>query len=131
MRARTTTLLSPDMGETVFRIRSESAWRKAQVEGLFAGASAAVAEGYVHLSSAAQQRDTVAKHYSGQNDSAWNVIDAGRPGRAFKWERSRGGRLLPRRYGNLPIAAVSWGKPLAVDCKRELAIPDPASGEMP
>ena len=33
---------------------------------------------------------------------------------AIKWEPSRGGDLFPHLYGSLPVAAVSWVKPLPI-----------------
>ena len=33
-------------------------------------------------------------------------------GAALKWEPSRGGALFPHLYGELPLTAVRWTKPL-------------------
>ena len=50
MRARATPLLSPAMGDLVFKICSHAFWRKAEAAGRYGGAPVDVARGYIHLS---------------------------------------------------------------------------------
>ena len=40
------------------------------------------------------------------------AVDAGALGAALKWEPARGGAPFPHLYGDLPLTAVTWVKPL-------------------
>ena len=40
------------------------------------------------------------------------AIDANALGASLKWEASRGGALFPHLYGDLPLSAVRWSRPL-------------------
>ena len=55
---------------------------------------------------------TAARHYAGQGGLLLVAVDAARLGDALKWEVSRGGELFPHLYGELPLSAVAWVKPL-------------------
>jgi uncharacterized protein (DUF952 family) len=67
--------------------------------GSFAGAPIDLADGYIHLSSAAQLTETVDKHFAGQSDLHVAAVDLESLGDAVKWEESRGGQLFPHIYG--------------------------------
>jgi uncharacterized protein (DUF952 family) len=67
--------------------------------GSFAGAPVDVADGYIHLSTAAQLTETVDKHFAGQDDLHVAAVDLEALGDAVKWEESRGGALFPHLYG--------------------------------
>jgi len=68
----------------------------------FAGAPVDLADGYIHMSTAAQLDGTVTKHFAGQGDLTIAAVDLEALGDAVKWEPSRGGQLFPHIYG-LPI----------------------------
>lgn len=131
MRARATPLLSPVMGGLVFKICSHTSWREAEAAGRYAGAPVDVADGYIHLSTAAQVGETAAKHFAGQSDLVLIAVDADVLGAALKWETSRGGNLFPHLYGDLPVAAVSRVQPLPVGTDGRHVFPDLATGEAP
>lgn len=67
--------------------------------GSFAGAPVDLADGYMHLSTAAQLRETVDKHFAGQDDLHVAAVDLDAIGDAIRWEESRGGQLFPHIYG--------------------------------
>lgn len=100
------------MTTLIYKIVPEAPWRKAEAEGTFAGAPVDLADGYIHFSTAAQVRETAAKHFAGQDDLLLAAIDADRLGEALKWEPSRGGALFPHLYAALDLAAVVWVRPL-------------------
>lgn len=102
------------MSATIYKISPLAAWRQAEAAGLFTGAPVDLADGYIHFSTAAQVRETAAKHFAGQTDLILVAIDAAALGAALKWEPSRGGALFPHLYGDLPMSAVRWTKPLAL-----------------
>lgn len=99
---------------TIYKISPRSAWRQAEAAGVFTGAPVDVADGFIHFSTADQVRETAARHFAGQTDLVLAAIDAGALGDALRWEPSRGGALFPHLYGNLPMSAVRWTKPLAL-----------------
>lgn len=97
---------------TIYKISPREAWQQAEAAGLFAGAPVDLADGYIHFSTAAQARETAAKHFAGQADLVLVAVDADALGTALRWEPSRGGQLFPHLYAELPMAAVRWVKPL-------------------
>ncbi|KTT99568.1 hypothetical protein NS355_06435 [Sphingomonas yabuuchiae] len=84
-------------------------------EGVFAGAPVDLADGYIHLSTAAQLAETVDKHFAGQSELHIAAVDLEAMGEAVKWEESRGGQLFPHLYADLPLAAVIAYGPMKRD----------------
>nr|WP_307104496.1 DUF952 domain-containing protein [Sphingomonas sp. SORGH_AS_0950] len=84
-------------------------------EGAFAGAPVDLADGYIHLSTAAQLTETVDKHFAGQDDLHIAAVDLAAMGGAVKWEESRGGQLFPHLYAPLPLTAVLAYGPMKRD----------------
>jgi len=74
--------------------------------GTFAGAPVDLADGYIHLSTAAQLQETLDKHFAGQEGLWLAAVDLEALGEAVKWEESRGGQLFPHIYAPLPLEAV-------------------------
>jgi len=77
-----------------------------EADATFAGAPVDLADGYIHLSTADQLDETVAKHFAGQSDLHIAAVDLEALGQAVKWEPSRGGALFPHLYAALPLSAV-------------------------
>jgi uncharacterized protein (DUF952 family) len=77
-----------------------------EADGTFAGAPIDLADGYIHLSTANQLDETVARHFAGQSDLHVAAVDLPVLGDAVKWEPSRGGALFPHIYAPLPLSAV-------------------------
>ncbi|MGL5734767.1 MAG: DUF952 domain-containing protein [Beijerinckiaceae bacterium] len=96
----------------IYKIAPRPLWAEAEQHGQFQGAPVDLADGYIHFSTAAQARETAAKHFAGQRDLFLIAVDAAALGDALKWELSRGGALFPHLYAPLPLAAVLWVKPL-------------------
>ena len=78
-------------------------------EGVFHGAPVDVADGFIHLSSAAQLTETVARHFAGQRDLTVLAVDLAALGAAVRWEPSRHGQLFPHVYAPL-VPAVILGR---------------------
>jgi uncharacterized protein (DUF952 family) len=94
------------MAERVWKIVSKTEWSDAVAAGVFAGAPVDLADGYIHFSTAAQVRETAAKHFAGRHGLLLVGIAADRLGAALKWEPSRGGALFPHLYASLDPAAA-------------------------
>lgn len=101
-------------GGTVYKILPASLWAEAMEAGVFTGSPADLADGYIHFSTAAQLRETAAKHFAGQSDLLVVAIDTRAIAGALKWEPSRGGALFPHLYAPLPVSAAIWARPLPI-----------------
>lgn len=81
-----------------------------ETDGTFAGAPVDLADGYIHLSTAAQLTETVDKHFAGQTDLHVVAVDLGAFGATLKWEESRGGQRFPHLYEPLLLeTAIAYG----------------------
>ena len=100
------------MSQFIYKITPQALWREAEAGGRFTGAPIDVADGFIHFSTAAQVRETAAKHFAGQSDLLLIAIDGNQMGGALKYEVSRGGALFPHLYGVLDMSAVLWVRPL-------------------
>jgi uncharacterized protein (DUF952 family) len=94
------------MTDTAFKIFTADQWAQFQADAVFAGAPIDLADGYIHLSTADQLGETLAKHFGGQGGLVVAEIDLTDFGATLKWEVSRGGALFPHLYGQLPMTAV-------------------------
>ena len=75
--------------------------------GTFEGSPLDLRDGFIHFSTAAQLRETLARHYKGVRDlRVLGVSVALLPTEALRWEPSRGGALFPHLYAVLPWASV-------------------------
>ena len=91
----------------VYKILSNEDAARFRASGSFAGSPLDLRDGYIHLSTATQLRQTLALHYKGARDLAVLAIDlAAVPAEAVRWEPSRGGQLFPHLYAALPWASV-------------------------
>lgn len=108
----------------VYKICPSRLWREAELTGAFEGAPIDRVDGYIHFSTAAQARETAARHFAGQADLLLIAVRAEDLGTALRAERSRGGDLFPHLYGTLPLDAVHWVKPLPLGCDGRHLFPD-------
>ena len=99
----------------VYKILAANAWAAAKRAGRFEGAAIDLTDGYMHLSTAAQAKETARLHFSGQADLVLLRIDATALGAALKWEPSRGGQLFPHLYGALDCALVEAATLIPLD----------------
>ncbi|MFN3233245.1 MAG: DUF952 domain-containing protein [Alphaproteobacteria bacterium] len=97
------------MAELIYKICTRAEWDTALKEGAYRGSTVDLADGFIHFSTAAQARETAAKHFAGQADLLLIGVDPTKlPAAALKWEPSRGGDLFPHLYDTLNTdAAIS------------------------
>ena len=112
------------MPTTIYKICESRLWREAERAGVFRGAGVDERDGFIHFSTAAQVRETAAKHFAGATDLVLVAVAADALGGALKWEVSRGGDLFPHLYGVLPLAAVRWAKPLPLGGDQRHVFPE-------
>ena len=112
-----------ELPATAYKVLTREQMDALLAEGSFAGAPVDLADGYIHLSTAAQVDETVAKHFAGQTALHITAVDLAALGDAVRWECSRGGQLFPHIYGTLPISAVSAHGPLACGADSRILLP--------
>ena len=101
------------MVETVaYKVLLADEMARLEADGRFDGAPVDHADGYIHLSTAAQLDETVAKHFADKAGLHVVAVDLPVLGDALKWEESRGGALFPHLYGVLTLDAVLAYGPL-------------------
>jgi uncharacterized protein (DUF952 family) len=100
------------MDRIIYKIAPRAQWADAEAAGVFEGAPIDLADGFIHFSTAAQAKETAAKHFAGQADLLLIAVDTAKLGAALKYEVSRGGDLFPHLYAPLELSAVVWVKDL-------------------
>jgi uncharacterized protein (DUF952 family) len=108
----------------IYKICPLSIWHEAECQGSFSGTGIDQRDGYIHFSTAVQLRETAARHFAGQDGLALVAVDESVLGPALKWEPARDGSLFPHLYGDLPLAAVRWTKPLPLGADGRPLFPD-------
>lgn len=101
------------MSSTIYKIVPAALWRESTATGRFTGSPIDRQDGFIHFSTAAQVRETAARHFTGVADLLLVAVSAEAMG--LRWEPSRGGDLFPHLYGDLPLSSVQWVKPLPLD----------------
>lgn len=98
---------------TAYKVLTADQMAALERDGSFAGAPVDLADGYIHLSTAAQLTETVDRHFAGQTDLHVAAVDLEALGDAVRWEAARGGQLFPHLYGgSLLLEAVYAYGPL-------------------
>ncbi|HET9629472.1 MAG TPA: DUF952 domain-containing protein [Novosphingobium sp.] len=95
-----------------YKVLTADQWAQFQRDGVFKGAPVDLADGYIHLSTAEQLGETIAKHFAGQEGLIVAEVDLAAVGGSVKWEPSREGALFPHVYAVLPMCAVVASAPL-------------------
>lgn len=104
----------------VFKILRADEWAALRRDGRTDGAPIDRADGYVHLSTAAQVRETAARHFAGAEGLMLLSIPVDRLGDDLRWEASRGGALFPHLYRELRLSDVEWAQPLPLGPERHV-----------
>jgi uncharacterized protein (DUF952 family) len=109
------------MGWTIYKVLTGEQWAAAEA-GDPIRAPVDIADGFVHLSTAAQLQDTLDKWFKGQRGCVLLSFDADDFGPQIRWEPARGGDLFPHVYGDVwasqarsrwPLELGEDGAPLA------------------
>lgn len=92
-------------------------WGAALAAGRYEGGADDRRDGFLHFSTAAQLRESAARHRAGQADLLLVTVEAAVLGAALRWEPSGGRRpgLFPHLHGPLPLAAVRSTTPVPID----------------
>jgi uncharacterized protein (DUF952 family) len=108
----------------LYKIIDTAAWHQAEVAGVFKGAAIDLKDGYIHLSAAAQVKETARLHFAGATNLLLVAIDEAVLSKDLKWEASRGGQLFPHVYGHIDPINILWAKPLPWNGEAHLFPPE-------
>lgn len=98
--------MAAEFDEVIYKIVTSEQWLEAEKDGVFKGAAVDLADGYIHFSTAEQVGETAAKHFAGQHGLLLISVSSLLITDNLTYERSRGGKLFPHLYGDLPLSAV-------------------------
>ena len=102
----------------------DAEWSIATSAGTYQGADEDRADGFIHFSTATQVRESAAKHRAGEAGLILVACDPDALGADLKWEPARSGDLFPHLYGNIPMSAVAWARPLPLDVDGQHIFPE-------
>lgn len=91
---------------TVYKILLPAEWGEFETAGVFEGSPLDRADGFVHLSSAAQVAGTARRFFAGEAGLVVLEIDEAAFGDALRWEPAATGESFPHLYAPLPMSAV-------------------------
>jgi uncharacterized protein (DUF952 family) len=111
------------MSPIAYKVLTGAEMAAFQLDGVFLGSPADLADGFIHLSTEEQLDGTLRKHFLGQNDLVIVTVNLADLDAQLRWEPSRGGTLFPHIYGALPIAAVLSHCDLAIGADGTTALP--------
>lgn len=109
----------------IYHVCRAEEWEAALGLGRYEGSSQDRADGFIHFSSAAQVKESCAKHRAGQDGLVLLKVDGEKLGSSLKWEPSRRGELFPHLYGALNPSAVLSARPLPLGPDGQHRFPDP------
>lgn len=108
--------------QTAYKILTSAQFLALQ-QHRFNGAPADLADGYIHLSTAAQLPGTLARHFTGQADLLIAAINLRALGPALRWEAARDGALFPHVYAKLKLGSVTHYNHLAYHADGRIILP--------
>ncbi len=103
------------MNRVVYKIMTAGQWADFEATRVFAGALIDLTDGFIHLSTEGQMRETAARHFAGQSDLMLVAVAASGLGEALRYEVSRGGDAFPHLYRPMTDEDIVWAKPLPLD----------------
>lgn len=99
----------------VYKLLRAAEWAAFTARGSLAGSPLDLADGYVHLSTAAQAEETARRHFAGEEGLMLVALDDARLAPDLAWEPSRGGDLFPHLYRAMRAEDVLWSAPLPLE----------------
>jgi len=110
--------------EFVYKVVSREVFDASVAAERFVGQPIDKADGYIHLSTAAQLRDTIRLYFAGLADQVLFQLATAPFGPAMRWESSRNGALFPHLYAELDIASIGNTAALDVAADGSVELPD-------
>ena len=110
--------------KTIFKVASREVFEASRAEGRFTGMPIDGQDGYIHLSTARQLRETLRLHFAGQAGLVLFAVPVGAVRDSLKWEPSRGGELFPHVYGTLPMDVIGSQATISVAADGRVDLPE-------
>jgi uncharacterized protein (DUF952 family) len=107
----------------IFKIVHANEWRAAEAQSVYRGSAKDKTDGFLHFSTTEQLAGTLTRYYAGANDLILVAVDERALGGALKFEPSTAGALYPHLYGDLPVSAVKWSRPITRDEQDKIVLP--------
>lgn len=108
----------------LYKITTVEEWTKAISDGEFKGSALDFRDGFIHLSTAEQVRETARLHFAGQQNLVLIAVSEDSVAAHLKWEVSRGGKMFPHVYDTLDPAQTLWTKDLIWDGAQHIFPPE-------
>jgi uncharacterized protein (DUF952 family) len=90
----------------IYKILLPAEWAAFEAAGVFEGSPLDRADGFVHLSGAAQVAGTAGRYFAEEPELVVLAVDPAPFGDRLRWERSPSGEDYPHLYAPLPLSAV-------------------------
>jgi uncharacterized protein (DUF952 family) len=103
------------MKQIIYHLARQADLARAQEQGAYLGSDVDRADGFLHFSTAAQIKESAAKHRAGETGLVLLAVDADALGDTLRWEKSRGGALFPHVYGAVDLALIIRTAELPLD----------------
>lgn len=116
-----TPMQNPDF---VYKVVSREVYDASIAAGRFLGQPIDKADGYIHLSTAAQLRETIRLYFAGLSDQVLFQLATAPFGAAMKWEASRNGQPFPHLYAELPMSALGKVADIDIAADGSVDLPD-------
>jgi uncharacterized protein (DUF952 family) len=107
----------------IFKIVHAEEWRDAESVAIYFGSAKDKADGFLHFSTEEQLMGTLTRYYASANDLVLVAVEADTLGKALKYEPSTAGALYPHLYGDLPVEAAKWSRPIAREKDGKFILP--------
>jgi uncharacterized protein (DUF952 family) len=96
--------------KAVYKVMAPNKWAETAQTSVFSGSELDRSDGFIHLSTASQVEETVARHFANCGKLVLVAVSVAGLGEALRFEPSRGGALFPHLYAELKIADILWSK---------------------
>ena len=109
------------MGQ-VFKVCEEDEWEGIKNNDFFAGSKKDLRDGFIHLSTSEQLKETLEKHF--KSKSPLYLLEIKTDDLELVWELSRDNQLFPHLYKPLPLRTVTNIYRILIDTKGNHIIPE-------
>ena len=106
----------------IYKVCDSDLWEDAKHAGKFFGAEIDLQDGYIHLSTARQLRDTLSRHFAGRDGLVLLKIEISQLD--IIWETARNGDLFPHLYDHLPLNSVVAEHHLGLSADGDHIVPE-------
>ena len=107
----------------IFKIVHAAEWRAAETAAVYQGSAKDKEDGFLHFSTEEQLIGTLTRYYADADGLVLVAVDECALGDALKYEPSTAGELYPHLYGDLPLSAVTWARPIEQDTAGTFRLP--------